>query len=384
MTDVRAGDAADRVCIDPSDRRLADIPTPALILHEPTLDANLAHMARFAAQRGTPLRPHAKSHKCAEIAKRQLALGALGVCCATLAEAQDLAKAGVTGIVVTSPIAGDQKCRWLAALNDRYDIAAVVDDPGAVSRLAGLATGRPLRLLVDVDVGQERTGVVDIPSLVALATRIAAAPSLRFAGIQGYAGHVQHIPDGVARRQAAEAVAAQLSDAVAELRRCGLDPAIVTGAGTGSSDFDLGGGVFSEAQVGSYALMDSEYRTVHGIDGAGLPFRQSFYVLATVVSRRPGQVTVDAGTKALAVNGPPPDHIVGLRGLFRFRYGGDEHGIILSRDETALPSVGSRVLIAPTHCDPTVNLHPAYHAIGADGSIGLWPILGRYRATDRL
>lgn len=377
-------EASDSGLIDPSDPRLADIPTPALVLYEETLAANLADMAHFAAQRGTPLRPHAKSHKCAEIAKRQLALGALGVCCATLGEAQDLGAAGVTGLLVTSPVAGDQKCRWLAALNDRYDIAAVVDDPGAVSRLAGLATGRPLRLLVDVDVGQERTGVADITSLVALAAQIATAPSLRFAGIQGYAGHVQHIPDGAERRQAARSVAARLAESVAELRHCGLDPAIVTGAGTGSSEFDLGGGVFSEAQVGSYALMDAEYRTIHRADGTDLPFRQSCYVLATVVSRRPGQVTVDAGTKALAVNGPMPDRIIGVRGPMRFKYGGDEHGIILSSDETALPSVGSRVLIAPTHCDPTVNLHPAYHAIGADGSIGLWPILGRYRANDGL
>lgn len=377
-------EASDSVSIDPSDPRLADIPTPALVLYEETLAANLVDMARFAAQRGTPLRPHAKSHKCADIAKRQLALDALGVCCATLGEAQDLGVTGVTGLLVTSPVVGDQKCRWLAALNDRYDVAAVVDDSGAVSRLARLATGRPLRLLVDVDVGQERTGVVDIPTLVALAAQIAVAPSLHFAGIQGYAGHVQHIPDGAERRQAAGSVAAHLAEAVAELRRCGLAPAIVTGAGTGSSEFDLGGGVFSEAQVGSYALMDAEYRTVHRADGTVLPFRQSFYVLATVVSSRPGQVTVDAGTKALAVNGPMPDHIIGVRGPMRFKYGGDEHGIILSPDETALPSVGSRVLIAPTHCDPTVNLHPAYHAIGADGSIGLWPILGRYRADDGL
>ena len=304
------------------------------------------------------------------------------VCCATLGEAEDLAAAGVTGILVTSPVAGEQKCRWLAALAERFDVAAVVDDPSSVS-LLGRFAGRPLRLLVDVDVGQERTGVVDTAALVALATRISAEPKLRFAGIQGYAGHVQHIADGATRRQAARDVAARIAGAVAALERAGLSPEIVTGAGTGSSAFDLGGGVFTEAQVGSYTLMDSEYRTVRSDGGAALPYRQSFYVLATVVSRRPGQVTVDAGTKALAVNGPMPDHVIGVPGPTRFRYGGDEHGIVLSADEAALPPVGSRVLVAPTHCDPTVNLHPAYHVIAADGSIGLWPILGRYRArTD--
>src|SRR5947209_19806365 len=166
--------------------------TPALVLDLDAFERNLAAMAAKARDAGVNLRPHAKTHKSVEVARRQVEAGALGVCCAKLGEAEALAAGGIAGILITSPVVGEEGVARLKRLSERSpDLMASVDHPKAVEAIA--ASGAKLSLLVDIDPGLHRTGVADSAAAVALARRIDAAPSLTYAGVQFYCGREQHI-----------------------------------------------------------------------------------------------------------------------------------------------------------------------------------------------
>jgi D-serine deaminase-like pyridoxal phosphate-dependent protein len=358
---------------------LRDIATPALVVDEAVLDANIARMAGFARTGSVALRPHAKTHKSSEIARRQIAAGAAGICCATVAEVEAMAAAGIGGLLLTCPIGDATKAARIAALNRKAPLAVVVDHPAQVDLLQN-AVGTddpPLLVLVDVDVGQRRTGVVGAAAVLALAKRIRDQQTLSFGGLQGYAGHVQHIVDADERKAAAAAAGEQLQAMSFALQVEGLPCAIVSGSGTGASAYDTNG-PYTELQAGSYVLMDADYRRIRTAEG-GLPYAPALFVLASVVSAgRPGQFTVDAGVKSLAVNGPVPDILRGAPDGCRYQFSGDEHGTIMLPDGAAAPPIGTRLLIAATHCDPTVNLFSAYHFVGHNGGVRTVPVLGRH------
>jgi D-serine deaminase-like pyridoxal phosphate-dependent protein len=359
-----------------------DIETPALVLDRAALLRNIAVMAATAKAAGIALRPHAKTHKSAEIARLQIEAGAVGICCATVAEMDALARANIPGLMLTTPVMDRPKLKRLAALARDADIAFVVDHADQIAVLDTLMEqgARPLAVLVDIDVGQRRTGVTDAADTVILAQLIATKPWARFAGIQGFAGHVQHIVDAAARRAAAGVVGAILRAHLAALHEAGIAAPIVTGSGTGAAAFDAAG-PYTELQVGSYVFMDADYGRLAGQAHGALPFEPSLYVLATVTSvNRPGEFTVDAGVKALAFNGPVPDRFIGAPAGCLYRFGGDEHGMLTLPDGATAPVLGSRVLVVTTHCDPTVNLHACVHAVGDNGGIEIWPVLARYGA----
>jgi D-serine deaminase-like pyridoxal phosphate-dependent protein len=359
---------------------LARIDTPALIIDEPALQANIERMAKTAAAHKVALRPHAKTHKSTEIALRQLKAGAVGIACATLLEAEALAQAGVTGLLVTSPVVGTDKAARLARINRVSPVAVVVDHRDQIEGLrAAVAEGDPpLGVLIDVDVGQGRTGVTTLQDGHALARMAAVDRRFAFRGLQGYAGHVQHVFDPVERRAAAVKAVESLRALSALLSAEGIACPVISGSGTGAHAYDMGG-PYTELQVGSYVFMDADYGRVRQDDGSPLPFAPALYVLATVVSaNRDDQVTVDAGTKALAVNGPAPAHFIGLPAGASYSFSGDEHGAIKLPPGSPRPAIGARVLIGATHCDPTVNLHAAYYAVDAEGAVTVMPIIGRY------
>jgi D-serine deaminase-like pyridoxal phosphate-dependent protein len=361
---------------------LAGIDTPALIIDHAALQANIARMAAIAADNNIALRPHAKTHKCPEIARMQLDAGAAGIACATILEAEAMARAGITGLLVTSPVVGAAKAARLARLNRASPVAVVVDHASQLDALrAALAPGDPpLGILVDVDVGQGRTGVATLQDGHALARSAASDARIAFCGLQGYAGHVQHILDPAGRRAATHAAVETLRRLAALLEAEGVPCPIVSGSGTGAHAFDMAG-PYTELQVGSYVFMDADYGQVRQDDGTALPFVPALFVLATVVSaNRDGQVTVDAGTKALAVNGPPPARFIGLPAGASYAFAGDEHGTVKLPAGAQHPAVGARILVEATHCDPTVNLHAEYHAVHADGSVTTMAIVGRYEA----
>ncbi|MDR6759392.1 D-serine deaminase-like pyridoxal phosphate-dependent protein [Mycoplana sp. BE70] len=361
------------------DPRLVVLPTPCAIIDVDALKRNIDTMADRARQAGIALRPHAKTHKCAEIARLQLATGAAGIACATIGEAEALAHAGIDRLMITSPLAGQEKYGRAMRLADRAELILTIDHIDHLAQIEAKHRGddRPISVLVELDVGQGRSGTSSVAAAISLAERVVASKSVRFRGIQGFAGQVQHIMDYHSREHGAQQVADTLREAITGLRHRGMAADIVTGGGTGTFSFDCRG-PFNEVQVGSYVFMDADYRRVIDADTSALPFEQSLFIFATVVSAsHAGQVTVDAGTKALAFNGPAPDLILGAPSGATYGFAGDEHGIVRFPPDSEPPRIGSRMLLAASHCDPTVNLYGHYVAVSGK-HIENWPLLGRH------
>jgi D-serine deaminase-like pyridoxal phosphate-dependent protein len=361
------------------DTILREVDTPALVVDLGALRRNIEKMASIARRSGVSLRPHAKTHKSVEIARLQIGAGALGIACATVGEVGMLTAAGIPNLLLTAPVVDPAKFARLAALNRTSPLTIALDHIEQVRAAAEAIPldQPPLSIVVDTDVGQARTGVTSIAEGVALARAIASHPQLRFAGIQGFAGNAQHIPEPLARSAAAEKAAAMLSDFAVALAEVNLRPTIVTGSGTGTHVQDSVG-PYTELQVGSYVFMDADYARIVDETGAGPPFEPSLFVMATVVSvNRANEVTVDAGTKALATNGPPPCKILGVAERAAYRFAGDEHGILTFPDGVRQPALGQRVLLGASHCDPTINLHAFYHVV-EEAEMQIWPIAARY------
>ncbi|MDE2356178.1 MAG: DSD1 family PLP-dependent enzyme [Alphaproteobacteria bacterium] len=363
----------------------ADLNTPALVLDLDAFTRNLETMAAFAAARGLALRPHAKTHKCAQIARRQIAAGAVGVCCAKLGEAEALADAGIEGLLITSPVPPGPGVRRLAALARRSPgLMAVVDHLAAVAALGAalVEAEAELTLLVDIDPGFHRTGVADADAAVALAQAIVAAPGLTYGGVQFYCGVQQHIGPYADRRAAIASRTEVLKAILARLSEAGLAPALVTGGGTGSHQIDAELGVLTEIQAGSYIFMDRQYADCELVEAEATPFAQSLMVEARVVSaNHAGAATVDAGLKAFSTEDGPPPILDGAPQGSTYRFMGDEHGLIQAPPAAAAPALGAVVRFAPPHCDPTVNLYDAYHVVRGDTLVDIWPIEGRGRSA---
>jgi D-serine deaminase-like pyridoxal phosphate-dependent protein len=358
----------------------ASLNTPALIVDVEALERNIAAMAAFAAGAGLRLRPHAKTHKSVEIARRQIAAGAVGVCCAKLGEAEALSEGGIEGILITSPVVGAPAVGRLADLAARSaGLVVVADHPDAVDALA--RSGASLTVLVDIDPGFHRTGVADAAAALALARRIAAAPTLTFGGVQFYCGAHQHIEGFDDRRAALTERTAYLSDVIDGLTRAGLPPPLVTGGGTGSHVIDAALGVLTELQVGSYVFMDRQYADCD-LTGGGATFETALAIDARVISAsHPYMVTVDAGLKAFATEAGAPPILAGAAAGSAYRFMGDEHGCVIPPSGAAPPRLGEVVTFAAPHCDPTVNLYEAYHAVRGDTLVGVWAIEGRGRCA---
>lgn len=358
----------------------SDVETPALVVDEKALLQNVADMATMARSVGVQLRPHVKTHKCVEIARAQTSAGAIGLSCATVSELVEFAKAGFSDLLLTSPVADRPKLERLAQVTKSSRISFVVDHADQIRAISELLKNEAIKpqVLIDIDVGQCRTGVIEVSHALELANEISAARSLEFAGIQGFAGQVQHIADPGERAKSAGVAADSLKYYASALRGAGHPVKIVTGSGTGAAEFD-GNGPYTELQVGSYIFMDADYRAIRRRDGGALPYQPSLFVLATVTSlNRRNEFTIDAGVKALAFNGPPPSQILGAPIGSTYRFAGDEHGIVTMPEGSAPPRLGSRVCVLTTHCDPTVNLHPRYTVLKTDGNVGTWPTVARY------
>lgn len=356
----------------------ASLNTPALLIDLDALDRNIGRMAQVGNMAGVALRPHAKTHKSVEIARRQIAAGAVGVCCAKLGEAEALSAGGVDNILITSPVVGEPATERLIALaRTARGLMATVDHPDVVDRLARAT--EPLTLLVDIDPGFRRTGVADAAAAVFLAERIAAAPTLTFGGVQFYCGSQQHIEIFAERRAAIAERTAYLSTVLARLVEAGLTPAMVTGGGTGSHVIDIELGVLSELQVGSYIFMDRQYADCETGQGRE-PFETALMVDARVISASHSSlVTVDAGLKAFATEAGPPPILKGAVEGSAFRFMGDEHGAVLPPKGSAAPRLGEVVTFAAPHCDPTVNLYDVYHVVRGDTLLDIWAVDGRGR-----
>ena len=362
----------------------ASLNTPVLVLDADALDRNIARMAALAAQAGMALRPHAKTHKSTDIARRQITAGAVGVCCAKIGEAEVMVDAGIAGVLVTSPVAAPAAIARLAALAGRADaLMAVIDHPGVARAIdAALATAdATLDILIDIDPGIRRTGVASPEDAVALADVIARCPRLRLRGVQFYCGRQQHIA-GYAERHAAIADRTDyLRQVLGALSAAGFPPQIVSGGGTGSHRIDMALGVFTELQVGSYIFMDRQYLDCALAADDPAPFETALMVDTRVVSaNHEALVTIDAGYKSLSTDGGVASVVAGAPADAAFTFMGDEHAALVSPGIGTALRPGDAVTLIVPHCDPTVNLYDFYHVVRDGTLVDLWPVSARGRA----
>ncbi len=355
---------------------LDEVDTPALIIELDAFERNLKRLSNAVAGRGVRVRAHAKTHKSPEIARRQIAAGAIGVCCQKVSEAEVMVEGGVADVLVSNEVVGARKLERLAALARRARIGVCVDDAANVRELSQAAqrAGATLDVYVEVDVGARRCGVEAGAPALALAREVAASPGLRFAGLQAYHGAAQHLR-AMSERRAAIARAASAANQTRRLIESeGLACPTVTGAGSGSFAFEIESGVFDEIQPGSYVFMDADYAKNEW--AAPLPrFEHALFVLSTVMSRPAAdRAVLDAGLKALSLDSGMP--LVWEHPGLRYVRASDEHGVL----EVAAgvpPALGERLLLVPGHCDPTVNLYDWYVCL-RDGRVeALWPVSAR-------
>jgi 3-hydroxy-D-aspartate aldolase len=363
---------------------LAEVDTPALLIDLDAFERNLGRMAQMIARTPAKLRPHAKTHKSPIIGLKQMRLGAVGVCCQKVSEAEAMVRGGVTNVLVSNEVAGRRKLDRLAALAREADIAVCTDNLANVAEIAAAAGrfGVRLPVLVEIDVGGKRCGVAPGAPAVELARAIAASPDLRFAGLQAYHGSAQHMRTHEERTGAIGRTVEMTADTVAQLKRAGLACEIVGGAGTGTFELEGASGVFNELQAGSYVFMDADYARNKTASGAPFStFEHALFVYVTVMSAPvPERAVIDAGHKALSNDSGMPE-LMGLAGAVYTRPS-DEHGVL---DLTACndrPGIGDKLRLIPGHCDPTVNLHDWY--IGIRGMAGaaphvesVWPVAAR-------
>ena len=353
--------------------------TPALLLDLSLFERNLTAMAGIALSRGVAMRPHAKTHKCTEIARRQIIAGATGVSCTILREAEIMVAAGIPGVLVTSPVVGDAAIARLIAIARRAgpdQLMVVVDDPAnaaALSRAAG-DLGHDLSVLVDFSSGYCRTGTATELDAVALAKMMDGLPNLALRGMQAYAGNIQHIIERDAREAKAAALRASIGRILAAASADGVALPIVSGAGTGTHDIDAT--PFTEIQPGSYLFGDAQYDPVLANGVAASPFAIALKLQSTVISIQAADyVTLDAGVKSLATDGPLPLVAGGAGPGASYAFFGDEHGKLVC--PSGRPALGSRIELITSHCDPTVNLHDSLHVMDGDTLVAIWPIDAR-------
>lgn len=357
---------------------LAEVDTPALLLDLDAFERNLDRMDATLAGTRVRVRPHAKSHKCPEIALRQMAHGAVGVCCQKVSEAEAMVEGGVMNVMVSNEVVGASKLARLAALARRARVSVCVDDAQNVADLdaAARAAGVKLDVLVEVNVGADRCGVEPGAPVVALARAIAASKNLRFAGLHAYQGAAQHVRRPADRQAAIDKAVAAVRTTLDHLAAAGLKADVVTGAGTGTYLLEAGSGVYNEIQPGSYVFMDADYN--RNLDEAGQPvkiFEQSLFVWTTVMSHPvPERAVVDAGLKALSVDSGMP-LVADLPGV-EFQKASDEHGVLALPAGTTL-KVGDKLRLIPGHCDPTVNLYDWIVGVRNGKVECVWPITAR-------
>jgi 3-hydroxy-D-aspartate aldolase len=345
-------------------QRLDEVDTPALVLDLDAFEKNL-NTLNTAVGRKVRVRPHAKTHKCPDVAKRQIALGAVGMCCQKVSEAEAMVEGGVSDVLVSNEIVGAPKLARLADLSHRAKIGVCVDNAENVRQLKG-----DLDVYIEIDVGMRRCGVPPGAPAVALAREILKR-GLRFAGLQAYHGRAQHIRSMEERHAVIETAAQHVQHTKRLLAEAGIACPIVTGAGSGTFMLEVEAGAWDEIQCGSYAFMDADYAKNEW--AAPLPrFEHALFVLSTVMSRPSAEVAiVDAGLKASSVDSGMPG--VWQKEL-RYTHASDEHGWVEGKNP---PALGEKVLLVPGHCDPTINLYDWYVCVRRGQVEALWPITAR-------
>jgi D-serine deaminase-like pyridoxal phosphate-dependent protein len=350
-------------------KRREELLTPALVLEIDAAQRNIDHMAAALAKLGpATIRPHYKTHKSPELARRQLEAGAGGLSMATVWEAAVLASAGLDDLFVVNTVSHPAKISVLAELaRDHRILVAVDEEPNAAAlSVAAVRAGSTLGVLVEVDTGMDRCGVDTAGAAVAVARNVTGLPGLRFEGITGYEGHCSLTIDNALRRERQGEAMTFFTGVAEEIEASGIGCPIRSAGGVATWQWTAAHPGITEIQAGTYVIMDN----YHGQMVPG--FEHSLTVQARVISRQSGKVIVDAGSKSIAAAADVT--IVGHE-LRPFRFD-EEHGIFAAPDGSAL-QVGDSVALVPGYSPTTVNWYDAYHVVRGDVVVDIWPIIPR-------
>ena len=362
-----------------------DLPTPCMIVDLDIFEKNLRTMADHCKASGINLRGHVKVHKSPEIARRQIALGSIGVTCATVAECELMAQSGIKGVLLTrQPVGKNNIARVIELARREPTFATVVDDPLAAEWLqaAAAAKGVKLRTAVDVYAGLTRHGIEGGQPAVELAKQVDSAKNLKLIGLMGYSGGASHTHGFEQRTGKSRTDLSGLAESVASARRAGLPVEIVTGGSTGTYNIDSETKVLNELQAGSFVFMDTLYRKVGGKSdpSAYTDFGMALTVMTTVISKRhPHQCTIDAGNKALL---RPTDEVKD-RPEVTVENQGAEYGILKWQDGARDFKLGERVELYPSNLDMSTNVYDKYYVARGERIVDVWPIMGRAGSAQR-
>lgn len=358
---------------------LSEIDTPALLIELDVFEENLRKMAAAAAKYSIGLRPHGKTHKCPVIGMKQITLGAVGICCQKVSEAEAMVYGGVSNVLISNEIVGLSKLRRFAALARIAKVAICVDDIGNIADInrAAVEFDVEIPVFVELNVGSNRCGVEAGEPVLYLARSISSSSNLHFAGLQAYHGRAQHIRDYKERGSIIDVAVDKVKHTIDVLERDNIVCPVVSGAGTGSFEFEARSKVFTELQVGSYIFMDADYALNLNEKGERVSdFGHSLFIYTTVMSKpHTDRAILDAGLKALSVDSGMPT-VVGNPAL-KYVRAADEHGTLEISHKDCPIAIGDKIRLIPGHCDPTVNLHDWYIGIRDKRVEAIWPIAAR-------
>lgn len=337
--------------------KISGLSTPALVLDLNIIKENMKAMSSILEESSLKLRPHYKSHKCAAIAKWQIENGAMGMTCAKLSEAEDLCDIGIEDILVANQIVDKAKICRLAELANNCRLTVCVDNIQNINALSMAAKncGSTIHCLVEYDIGMQRCGVVKKEEVLELAKYIIGCDNLVFDGLQAYAGHISHIEDINIRKKMTSENYDKLRELLLYLKENDIEVKTVSGGSTGTAEIKAMEGLYTELQAGSYIFMDATYREL------SLPFKNSLFILTTVVSKRNGLTVIDAGVKTCGIDQGMPAL---YKGSAKEIVASEEHFQIHGYSEAS--EVGEKMLLIPAHCCSTVNLYDKIYLVDED------------------
>lgn len=350
-----------------------DLPTPALCVDLDAMERNIERVAAFCRERGVGWRPHAKGHRSAAVALRQIAAGAHGVTCAKLGEAEVMAAGGVHDILVANLVVGPGPVARAVALSREADLCLAIDslDQARPLGAALAAAGSEVRVVVEVDVGMHRAGVAPGADAVALAQEVAAIPGLRLAGVMGWEGHLVKVDDPAKKAREIAASVGLLVETARAIEAAGLPCPIVSCGGTGTLEHTSRVPGVTEVQAGGATMMDCFCREACGVDW----LEDALTLVTTVVSRpAPDRAIVDAGRKTQSTDIWPP-RVRGRDDLCVVALSA-EHGTLAVARGAAPLAIGDRLDLVPGYADLTVFLHEELYGFRGDELVEVFPVAG--------
>jgi D-serine deaminase-like pyridoxal phosphate-dependent protein len=357
---------------------LDTLDTPSMIVDLTLMEENIARLMQRFREKKVHVRPHLKTVKSPELARRLLAAGAVGGCVAKVSEAEIMAQEGIDDLLITTEIVGRPKLQRLVTLVQQHPrIKVVVDSLVGAQALNKVMQDAQLEIdaLIDLNVGQNRCGVMPGQEALQLAQHFHKMSNVHLVGVQGYEGHLQHIHNPEERVQRCQQAMQLLTETAAQLRTEGFPIEIVTTGGTGTAEICADCDGVTEVQPGSFVFMDTDYR-----NALGPTYANALTILSTVISRpAPARAVVDAGLKSLSIDSGMPEP-KGLPGI-EYQPAGDEHGILTwtknAESATVHLEVGDRIELIPSHIDTTINLHDYYYAHRYGTLEAIWPVAAR-------